>query len=100
MSLVFLENSSLINFLKDLANQAIRYDSHFQKLKYLDRICEEKGKRFHQEFTIECKRLQDWVDDRFQKFEDEVLSKISGNFEEKPKSGGFFGFLGMKSESS
>lgn len=100
LSLLFQENSEIFQMLKELANQAIRYDSHFQKFKYLDRVCEEKSKRFHSEFTVECRRFQDWVDEQVLNFEDQVLSKIKQNLKGKSKGSGLFGFLGLKNEDS
>lgn len=85
---------AILEIVKECANRAIRYESHFDKAVSLGENLISKSNQNHSQYMIKAKRLTSWFDQNILDFEEEILNKV--NFEEltqPPKKGGFFSNL-------
>ena len=104
LSLLYRENLSIINIIKECANRAIRYEVHFDKYLALNESLVSNSNQNHSKFMIEAKKLIDWVDEKVEHFEEGYLRKVTfdhlkpGNAEAK-EVGGFFANLFSRKKS-
>lgn len=100
--LIFFRNLEILNIIRKNANQAIRYESHFDKCIALGENVISISNQNHSQFMVHAKKMINWIDTKIENFERDVINKLDPEEISNPRkqSGGFFSKFFSKSPSS
>jgi hypothetical protein len=90
---------AIFEIIRQSANRAIRYESHFDKAVSLGENLVSMSNQNHSQYMIKAKRLTSWYDQIILKFDEEILNEMKFEGLRAPqKKGGFFQNLFSKNE--